>query len=70
MPVELLPDNRVRFVPDRRAKPDPAIAERAETAAMEAIVRQLDDNVDRRAARREVMRVMRGLKARKRDRKH
>jgi hypothetical protein len=53
---------RVRFIP-RREHRDP---ERAEIEAAAASVRQLDDDVDRPAAWREIERLMQALKAHKR----
>jgi hypothetical protein len=64
MPVQ----KSVRFIP-RREHRDP---ERAEIEAARAIVNQLDDDVDRHKASREIERLMQALKPYKRpfDRQH
>jgi hypothetical protein len=57
-----MPVQTVRFIP-RREHRDP---ERADYDALDAIVRQLDDDVDRHAVSREIERLIQALKAHKR----
>jgi hypothetical protein len=63
MPVQ----RGVRFIP-RRDKSDPDLPDRADVEAVEAIVRELGDDVDRHAVGGEAWELMKTLK-RKRDRK-
>jgi hypothetical protein len=55
---------RIGFIPAPRPKPDPAIADRQ---AMEAIVAQFGDNVDRDEAQSEIERLMTALKPHRRQ---